>query len=47
MSESGGEAVIIPPRKFPWRSVLLWGTLSLGALAVGWMALRLGCEAFT
>ena len=47
MSELGGEAAFIPPREFPWRSALLWGTLSLGALAVGWMALRLGREAFT
>ena len=47
MSELGGEAAFIPPREFPWRSALLWGALSLGALAVGWMALRLGREAFT
>ena len=47
MSELGGEAAFIPPREIPWRSALLWGTLLLGALAVGWMALRLGREAFT
>lgn len=46
MRELGGEAAFIPPREFPWRSALLWGALSLGALAVGWMALRLGREAF-
>ena len=46
MSELGGEAVYMPPRVFPWRSVLLWGAMSLGALTVGWMALRLGREAF-
>ena len=47
MSELGGEAAFIPPREFPWRPALLWGALSLGALAVGFMALRLGREAFT
>ena len=47
MSELGGEAAFFPPREIPWRSALLWGTLLLGALAVGWMALRLGREAFT
>ena len=46
MSELGGEAVYAPPREFPWRSVMLWGAMSLGALTVGWMAFRLGREAF-
>ena len=47
MNELGGEAAFIPAREFPWRSALLWSALSLGALAVGWMALRLGREAFS
>jgi len=46
MRELGGEAAFIAPREFPWRSALLWGALSLGALVVGFMALRLGREAF-
>ena len=46
MRELGGEAVFLPPQEFPWRSALLWGALSVGALAVGWMALRLGRDAF-
>lgn len=43
MEELGGEAAFAAP--FPWRSAFLWGALLLGALTVGWMALRLGREA--
>lgn len=46
MRELGGDAAFLPPREFPWRSALLWGALLAGALAVGWMALRLGRDAF-
>lgn len=46
MRELGGDAAFIPPREFPWRSTLLWIALALGALAVGWMAYRLGRDAF-
>jgi len=44
--ELGGEAAFIAPTEFPWRVALLWGALLLGASTVGWMAIRLGRDAF-
>lgn len=46
MQELGGEAAFVAPIEFPWRAAFLWGTLLLGALTVGWMAIRLGRDAF-
>lgn len=46
MDELGGDTAFTAPREFPWRDALLWGALLAGALTVGWMAVRLGREAF-
>jgi len=40
----GGATALQAPYVFPWRVTLLWLILSGGALAVGWMAVRLARE---
>lgn len=40
----GGERRLRRPRDLPWRSALLWSTLVLGVLLLGWMAWRLSKE---
>ena len=46
MQELGGDAAFAVPYEFPWRTALLWGALLAAALTVGWMAFRLGRDAF-
>jgi hypothetical protein len=42
--ELGGDAALVPPRVFPWRSAALWAVLIAGALVVAAMAVRLARE---
>jgi hypothetical protein len=42
---AGGPARLQPaPRVVPWKMVILWSTLGLGILLLGWMAYRLSRE---